>query len=383
MSNVDPAKMQRKLVAARMALGTQHPFFGDLAFGMPFKLVDNMVVNGQLLRAGTDGKNMYFHPEFVDSMSVDQLIYTQAHEVLHPALHHTLRRGDRDPAIWNRACDVVVNYLLDKEKVGTTPPNCVHRNDLYNKGDGKVEKIYDLLVEEQGEPPPQSGDGESDQFDHCIDTPEEEKTDAAMKWRSRLAGAIQSAKAAGKCPASFEAVVDEMLQPKVNWKTVLRNFCITAKGDDRTWSRANRRYRASGIYLPGSDGVRANRIAVLGDNSGSVNNAMVAQAFAEIRDIHAELRPEVLDVMCFDVKVQHHAEYGPDDELELKRRAYGGTIFRTAFEFIEENGIEPDVCIVLTDLECADFGPPPGYPVLWISDRDGNAPWGQVLIVKE
>jgi VWA-like protein DUF2201 len=40
------------------------------------------------------------------------------------------------------------------------------------------------------------------------------------------------------------------------------------------------------------------------------------------------------------------------------------------------------VCvIVLTDLECDDFGDDPGYPVLWVSVREGKAPFGEVVLM--
>jgi predicted metal-dependent peptidase len=58
----------------------------------------------------------------------------------------------------------------------------------------------------------------------------------------------------------------------------------------------------------------------------------------------------------------------------------GGTRFSPIFSEIENRDIAPACVVVLTDLCCADFGPQPDYPVLWVStDPAGTAPWGEVI----
>jgi predicted metal-dependent peptidase len=60
----------------------------------------------------TDGVSLYFNPEFVERLSSAELIGTLAHEVMHPALQHHTRRGERDPKRWNMACDYAINPML-------------------------------------------------------------------------------------------------------------------------------------------------------------------------------------------------------------------------------------------------------------------------------
>ena len=43
----------------------------------------------------------------------------------------------------------------------------------------------------------------------------------------------------------------------------------------------------------------------------------------------------------------------------------GGTRFAPVFEYVDDHQLNPDCVIYFTDLECNDFGPDPGYPVLW------------------
>ena len=61
----------------------------------------------------TDGRVLQYHPPFVTGLSPDELVGVLAHEVMHCALAHPARRGDRDlrrsgtwPATWpsTRSC---------------------------------------------------------------------------------------------------------------------------------------------------------------------------------------------------------------------------------------------------------------------------------------
>jgi predicted metal-dependent peptidase len=60
----------------------------------------------------TDGVSLYFNPEFVDTLNSATLAGVLAHEVMHPALQHHVRRCGRDPRRWNEACDYAINPLL-------------------------------------------------------------------------------------------------------------------------------------------------------------------------------------------------------------------------------------------------------------------------------
>ena len=82
--------------------------------------------------------------------------------------------------------------------------------------------------------------------------------------------------------------------------------------------------------------------------------------------------------------VQDAAEYAPDDlpdEIALKGR--GGTDFRPGFEWLDEQGIQPGVCLYFTDMECSSYPEAePPFDVLWVNysspPEDWNRePWGE------
>ena len=91
---------------ARTTLLLDHPFFGSLLFrlkGREQRSIPTMA---------TDGVSLYYNPEFVDTLNSATLAGVLAHEVMHPALQHHLRRSKRDPRRWNEACDYAINPLL-------------------------------------------------------------------------------------------------------------------------------------------------------------------------------------------------------------------------------------------------------------------------------
>ena len=95
---------------ARANLVISQPFFAALA--LKLALVPH--VPGDHKTAAVDGRNLYFHPEFIAAQSDEVLRTVVAHEAMHCALGHPFRRGARDSELWNIAADHVINNILKK-----------------------------------------------------------------------------------------------------------------------------------------------------------------------------------------------------------------------------------------------------------------------------
>ena len=98
----------------------------------------------------------------------------------------------------------------------------------------------------------------------------------------------------------------------------------------------------------------------------------------------AEIRPESVIVLQVDAAVQDAAEYAPDDlpdEIAIKGR--GGTDFRPGFAWLDEQGIQPGVCLYFTDMECSDYPEAePAFPTVWVNYSSppsewNREPWGE------
>ena len=203
-------------------------------------------------------------------------------------------------------------------------------------------------------------------------------------WDEAMHQALNIARAEGKVPGQVEETVKGAHASSLDWRTLLRRFMTDAAKSDYSWSLPNRRFIDSGLYLPSirSEGIET--IAVIVDTSGSLPAATLAAFWAELREVAAEIRPESVVVLQVDAAVQDAAEYPPDDlpeEIALKGR--GGTDFRPGFEWLDEQGIQPAVCLYFTDMECSSYPEEePPFPVVFCNwsepPEDWNRePWGE------
>ena len=110
---------------------------------------------------GTDGFVIYYHPDYVcDLYQRGRAHVNRAylHMVLHCLFCHMDTRGKREPELWNLACDIAVESMLDDMyvkciRVAPTP----FRRDWYGRLHAKLtvlnaEGVYRVLKEEQLEP---------------------------------------------------------------------------------------------------------------------------------------------------------------------------------------------------------------------------------------
>ena len=77
--------------ASVIRIRSRAPFFGALILFA--KIEENL----DIPTAATDGKKVYFNPKFLATLSPTELDGVMLHEVLHAALLHNERRGERDP----------------------------------------------------------------------------------------------------------------------------------------------------------------------------------------------------------------------------------------------------------------------------------------------
>lgn len=133
-----------------------HPFFATLIAHLPTvpRPPGWFLALGAPPTACVDGKRIYFNPEFVEGLTEKQRMGLLAHEVMHPALQHLWRRGNRDPGLWRAAADYVANAILlnardeHNQPAFELPPNGLHDDRFRGMA---VEQVYALLEREAKE----------------------------------------------------------------------------------------------------------------------------------------------------------------------------------------------------------------------------------------
>lgn len=98
-----------RLMKARMNVRVRQPFLGAVALSM------HIVEEPGIVTMCTDGTNMFYDPTFLDKVTEAELTGVVAEEAYHKANKHHLRRGPREPELWNIACDYQIHndLLLD------------------------------------------------------------------------------------------------------------------------------------------------------------------------------------------------------------------------------------------------------------------------------
>jgi predicted metal-dependent peptidase len=366
-------KLRTKLAKAKTSLVLEHPFVGTVALNLPYHITTDVPT------AATNGKCIKFNPDFVEKLTDEEVKFLVAHECFHPMLEHNYRRGERDPRKWNQAGDYVINQLLTDEKIGKMPEGGLLNKATYDAGGGSSDGIYNILPDL-----PDDGGGGDDPFDGDLEdgngSPAEREQERA-EWKVKVAQAAQAAKMMGKLSVNMQRLVDQVLQPKVNWRDVLHRFVEKAKNDERSFARPNRRFVQQGIYLPTISGETMGEIAFCVDMSGSIGQDTANQFAAEMRTVFEDCAPSKMHIIFFSHDVCGYDSFGRDDEFKFNPRGGGGTAFSPCFKYMQENNINPVACVFLTDLCCDDFGNAPDYPVLWVSTEKGTAPFGEVVLM--
>ena len=187
--------------------------------------------------------------------------------------------------------------------------------------------------------------------------------------------AANRAKAAGKLPASLSKLVDEVLEPKVDWRSELRRYMTAVLKTDQSWQRGQRRFLAQGMYLPAFHTPGMGKVTVIIDTSGSIYDE--APAFLdEVRAICEECKPACIEVMQVDAKVQDVRVYEVGEPISCTVKGGGGTDLRKGFEAVTE---PPAVMIVLSDGETPFPAVAPEHPVIWCLTTKHDVPFGDVI----
>ena len=380
------------MIKARANLVMAHPFFGALALRL------KMVEDPSIETASCDGTSIRYNPKFVSKLSLSKVQGLIAHEVMHPAFLHHTRRGSRDKKKWNIACDYAINTIL--HNAGFDLPNGAYLNPAYNGM--TAEHIYTLLPDDpndgngngngQGQgsggqdsndpggdggvddsPNSQNGGGSQSQQNH-----------EEAEWKVAVAQAAHVAKQTGHLPGDIERMMEELFEPVLPWRSILRRFMTEKLNDDFSWKRGNRRFIAQGLYLPSrlSDDAMGEIVVVI-DTSGSISEKELTEFGSEIKGIVDEVRPSKVRVIYCDSRIAHIDEFGPNDDLQFAAHGGGGTDFRPPFKWLEENQIVPRALVYLTD----GYGPfpeqEPDFPTLFaINNHDVIPPWGEHLILE-
>lgn len=393
-------KQEKRLIRSRVQMLVSFPFFGQLALYL--KLTERK----NIPTAATDGKHYFFNPDFIDKQSDKELNFLTTHEVLHPALGHLWRRGNRDHVIWNHAADYVINAMI-KECDPNEESFKLIKGCLYNpKFDGmSSEQIYDILINDPDYVKKahaqamggSGGVGEGGTLDdHGVwseansnssgnDGKDGEggyqDTNNEEDWQGRVVAAAQVAagKGKGKVPSLIQRMIGKLTKPQKNWKELLAEF-IQQEISDYGFNPPDRRFSWGDIILPDfsepEDTIKWLVFAI--DTSGSIQEAQFIAFISEVVGCLNQFGGKVKGKLIYcDAAIPEGGIYELEDAAHSLPRGGGGTDFRPVFDWIEENMEDCSGLVYLTDGYGTFPQKEPYYPVLWTLINEYNVPWGR------
>ena len=353
MAHTDP--IIDKIIVARVGLLSRHPFFGNLATRLQIKEADDW-----LTTAATDGRNIYFNREFFTPLTIKQVEFVIAHEILHAVFDHISRNEGRDRKVFNIAADYCVNGQLVRDRIGEPPPEIkiFHDPKYYGWGAEQVyDDIYEKYDDEQLAALGQMLDDHidwGDQDGNGGNKPSYSK-DELKSIRDEMREAVmQAAQAAGagNVPANIARMIKELTEPKMNWREILRQQIQSTIKNDYTFMRPNRKGWHMSAILPGTNYEDTIDICIAIDMSGSIGDEQAKDFLSEIKGIMQEYRDFKIKVWCFDTRVYNEADfdgYNMDEFDEYEPKGGGGTEFDANWDYMKEHDINPKKFIMFTD----------------------------------
>lgn len=380
------SKEERRLKKVKISL-MRNPKF---ALWSGILMVGKTFVRDDIPSACTNGRDEMYGREFIKSLDDKELAFVVLHEALHKAYRHmfTWRKlAMEDKELTNCACDYVINLQLveldpnqDVIAMPMKEGKVVGLVDKRFKG-MNTKQVYDILKEE-------GFDGSGDGFDVHDWEGAQDLTDAVKKELEKdidqalRSGQIAHTKLHGKGGGGMNRELDELLNPKVDWREQLREFVKTvcAGRDSSSWRRPNRRFLAQDIYMPSMVSEKIGHIAIGIDTSGSQGAREIADCLSEVQGIIKEVFPQKIDLVYWDAEVANHEQYEGEAVSNIvsstKVMGGGGTDPRCMALHLKEQSIKPECIINLTDGYIGDWGTPEDWqdvPMLWAIVGGGNA----------
>ena len=426
-----------KIAKAKNVIANHH----DILMPALAAIEEIIVENDPLLTACTNGEQTRYGAQYVDTLNIQQTVGLIVHEVLHPLLGHLTRLANQfatDPHLTNIGADYEINnfvtiYNEDAAFPIVLPPDAYVDVEKYGTLAAEViiRKLYEdnPLPPPPPPPPPTDPEGDQDGPEGDQDGPEGDKEgdkeggrdgregnkegkgsgngqpqrqpyssgefepaktpakakEISDKWKEILSSTIQTAKLRGKGGGKFIQKLEELLEPPLDLEALLdkytTEFCLSDES-----IRADKRYLAyHDICITGMEDEQHGTLVFVKDTSGSINDDILKSVASIVQGASTKLRPRRLIVIDVDAEVQHVEEFGPNDDIPAEAKGRGGTDFRPAFDFIENNLEEARVIIYFTD-GYGDFPEEePSIPTLWVTYglEDDGFPFGQVVNMNE
>ncbi|WP_221801485.1 DUF2201 family putative metallopeptidase [Oceanobacter mangrovi] len=394
-----------------LMLRKQHPFLASLAMFARFE-PDN-----QVHIAETAGQTLQVDPGFLSSLPRPEQTSYLLHQLLHLALNHQQRMGEREQSRWNEAADIVVNQIIRETTRFPAAPRTYFETGFAGYS---VEEVYQLLppvnkncqstesapnhqpsVPQQStssntnteggsdtnKPGSDNMDGDGTPHHDLLREPsvglQQQSTNSHNYWRGALATVQQLANdqiaigqaeqnashlPAGVLPgdttSSLAIELEILREDSLDWRAMLRHYMIPSRND---YVEFDPRLLHQGLHLEYLQSEQL-RVDIIIDTSGSIERDQLSSFMNEVVAI-LNSHPDII-AQLFYIDVELNGPHLLQRNQPLPQPVGdGGTSFVPYFNFLatEYSLLErPSVAIYFTDGFGEFPAEPPDIDVLWV-----------------
>lgn len=378
------------------------PFFAELSRHIHKSPTASIPTAAVTFDEKTDELCLWWNPDFFKSLSAWEVRGVLTHEYYHLVFGHLYGRRRKPAQLWNVATDLAINSIIMSSAKSSSsnrlegerplPEFCLMPGVFPKHPEGREytaeektamplaeviaklppmqasEWYFDKIKDEMKDKGGADGDGEGagglDSFDDHSGwdgIPEGQQEYVEGKVKSIVEKAAKHADSQangwGNIPAELVEAIRKSVSTVINWRAVLRQFVgsLVRGGRSTSIKRINKRYP----YIhPGVKKGYEAKLLVAIDQSGSVDNNMLAEFFAELGSLTKKV---TIDVVPFDTIAQDKDVYtwrkGAD--VPAKRVRGGGTDFNAPTRLANDakNRGRWDGLLIMTDGECSAPGP--------------------------
>jgi predicted metal-dependent peptidase len=348
--------------------------------------------------AYTDGYNVVYGEQFIDSLKEEEVRFVLLHENLHKMYRHTVtwrHLFKQSPILANVAADYVVNGHIMQAGCPDVhmPKQCLFDKDL-SDGTKDVGEVFRILAKKY---PQLNQPGCVVAGAEGLEGFDEHDWEAAGQWseqemqdiQEKIDSAIrQGAILAGKIAGDQARDFGDLLKVKTDYREIMRQFFQSscAGEGELSYRRPNRRMLHMDEIFPTEICETLPHVVIGIDTSGSICGEALTRFMSNVVQMLNQVNPERIDLVYWDTRVAAHEKYeqGEVDKLvsSTKPAGGGGTSPRCVMDWMEKEGIEPTCLVMLTDGYVDGWGREL-CPTIWaIMDNDHAIPaYGTVAYI--
>jgi predicted metal-dependent peptidase len=392
---IDKVTLATNLRATKIFLMHKAPFFGALFYGTTISINEE---EERPSCAWTDGETIYFNLQQLNTLLEDSFMamkekevnkehfifecitFLAIHELMHCMFLHLERKGAREALIWNCAADVTINTLIDqwfpslRSPKGLLTASSFNLNNVRNK---TTETVYDELLNKGVDP------SRMTMLDLQEDL-EKNSQDLKDEWQKKMeqakaqcSGNIQPRDArpiSGRTDSLID-LLDEVYEPKVNWRELIDHLGGEIAKGDFSFRRQSKNSIGTNYYLPSMHTYEPFVVVAI-DTSGSISKMEYVRFMSEVRGILSLHNCKVGLLQC-DTSITSYVELSTGDALPPVKGG-GGTRFKPVFEYLNSINRSIEALLYFTDGYNFDSGFEKAlavnHQVVWVMTTGVTAP---------